>query len=123
MAPLDLVQAGEAVHVGHADVEQDEVRLLSADQRKNLCPRLGLPDDLEVVVRLERALDPVQDEPVVVRDHDPHGSQCRTGRGRPFWNTHRGSAGAPSRGTGVFIRAATQTPETRDCGTPNVGIP
>ena len=76
---LDLVEAGEAVHVRHADVEEDEVGLLAADEREHLRPGLRLPDDLEVAVRLERPLDPVEDEPVVVGDYDAHGAQCRTG--------------------------------------------
>ena len=43
-----------------------------ADQGKHLRAGLGLPDDLEVPVRLERSLDPVEDEAVVVGDYDAH---------------------------------------------------
>ena len=63
----------------HADVEEDEVGIRLAHQRKHLRSRLRLADDLEAAVVLERALDPVEDEPVVVGDHDAHGDQCRTG--------------------------------------------
>ncbi len=72
MSALDLVEAREAVHVRHPHVEQDEVRLRAAHEGQHLCPRLRLADDLEVAVGLERTLDPVEDETVIVGDHDPH---------------------------------------------------
>ena len=49
------------------------------DEREHLRPGLRLADDLEAAVGLERAPDPVEDEPVVVGDHDAHGNQCGTG--------------------------------------------
>ena len=49
------------------------------DERKHLRARLRLADDLEAAVGLERALDPVEDEAMVVGDHNAHGGQCRTG--------------------------------------------
>ena len=48
-------------------------------EREHLRSGLRLSHDLEAAVRLERALDPVEDEAVVVGDHDSHGQQCRTG--------------------------------------------
>ena len=68
----DLVQAGETVHVRHAHVEEDEVGIGASHERKDLGPGLRLAHDLEVAVRLERPADPVQDEAMVVGDHDPH---------------------------------------------------
>jgi len=79
MPRADLVEAGEPVHVRHAHVEKDEIRLRLADERKHLRARLCFADDLEATVRLERALDPVEDEAMVVGDHYAHGGQCRTG--------------------------------------------
>ena len=93
VARADLVQACEAVHVRHPHVEQDEIRARLADERQDLRSRLGLADDLEPAVGLERPLDPVEDEAMVVGDHDTHANQCRTGSrrclatqgGRPVW--------------------------------------
>ena len=53
--------------------------LVLPDEWKHLRPGLRLADDLEATVGLERPLDPVEDEPVVVGDHDAHAWQCRTG--------------------------------------------
>ena len=72
MPALDLVQAREPVHVRHPDVEQHELGLRPAHEREDLRPGLRLADDLEVAVRLERAPDAVEDEPVVVGDQDAH---------------------------------------------------
>ena len=63
----------------HANVEEHEVGARLADEREHLRPGLRLADDLESAVGLERALDPVEDEAMVVGDHDAHGGQCRTG--------------------------------------------
>ena len=45
---------------------------VSPDERKHLRPGLGLADDLESAVVFERPADPVEDEPMVVGDHDSH---------------------------------------------------
>ena len=74
-----LIETGEPVHVRHADVEKHEVGIGLRDERKHLRARLRLAHDLEVAVRLERTLDPVEDEAMVVGDHDAHADQCRTG--------------------------------------------
>ena len=79
MARADLVEAGEPVHVRHADVEEDELGVRLPDERQHLGARLRLADDLESAVGFERPLDPVEDEAMVVGDHNAHGDQCRTG--------------------------------------------
>ena len=43
-----------------------------AHEWEHLRPGLRLSDDLEATVGLERTLDPVEDEPVVVGNHDAH---------------------------------------------------
>ena len=83
MPRLDLVEAREPVHVRHAHVEQHEVGARLADEREHLRPGLRLADDLEAAVVLERPLDPVEDEPVVVGDHDAHGGSVAQGPDAP----------------------------------------
>ena len=63
----------------HPHVEQDEIGVRLAHEWEHLRPGLRLSDDLEATVGLERTLDPVEDEPMVVGNHDAHGDQCRTG--------------------------------------------
>ena len=58
----------------HANVEEHEVGARLADEREHLRPGLGLADDLESAVGFERPLDPVEDEAMVVGDHDAHGA-------------------------------------------------
>jgi hypothetical protein len=87
VAPLDLVQAGETVHMRHAHVEQHEVRIRPSDERQHLRSGLRLADDLEVAVLLERTANSVKDETMVVGDHDSHRhlsvAQGRDGDVRP----------------------------------------
>src|SRR5207302_10246006 len=49
----DLGQAGEAVHLRHAQVEQNELGLQPSDQRQHLDAVDGLADDLEAAGLLE----------------------------------------------------------------------
>ena len=72
MLLADAAERGQTVRAWHAEVEQDEVRLGAVDEGKHLRARGGLPDDLEVARFLERPLDPIDDQLVVVRDHDAH---------------------------------------------------
>ena len=70
MTLLDLVEADEAVHPGHAQVEHDQVGAGLRDERENLLPGARLADDLEPAVVLERASDPGKDQAVIIRDDD-----------------------------------------------------
>src|SRR4029450_2726 len=84
MSRPQLVEARETVHVRHADVEEDEVGVRLADEWEHLGAGLRLADDLEPAVGFERTLDPVEDEAMVVGDHDAHGQQFGTAlRRRP----------------------------------------
>lgn len=86
IAPLDLVEADESVHLWHAQVEQDDVGLGPAHQRHHLASLSRLADDLEVVGGLERSADAVQDQAVVVGEQDleselrRHLTQCAVSR-------------------------------------------
>ena len=55
VALLDLVEADEPVHAGHADVEHDDVGLGALDEREHLAAGHRLADDLELAGLLERA--------------------------------------------------------------------
>src|SRR5439155_15051981 len=103
IASLDFVEAGEPVHVRHADVEKHEVGLRPADERQDLRSRLRLTDDLEIAVLLERTANPVEDETMVVGDHDSHRilsvSQSRDDElasVMPLRSTRFGAARAPA---------------------------
>ena len=64
----------------HPDVEEDEVRLRLPDEGEHLRSRLRLAHDLELAVVLEGTPDPVEDEAVVVGDHDSHRQAVSQGR-------------------------------------------
>src|SRR5438093_6153099 len=74
MLLADLRQAREAVHLRHSEVEQDEVRLQPLDEREDLGTVRGLADDREAAGLLERALGALDDEPVIIRNEDPHAA-------------------------------------------------
>ena len=65
-----------------------------AHEWEHLCPGLRLSDDLEATVGFERALDPVEDEPMVVGDNDAHRNSVAQGpdaaSGSPGCATLRG---------------------------------
>ena len=70
MTLLDLVEADQAVHPGHAQVEHDQVGVGLRDEREHLLARARFADDLEPAVVFERAFDPGQDQAVIIRDDD-----------------------------------------------------
>ena len=111
MTPADLVEARESVHLRHADVEEDEVGARPGNEREHLRARLRLADDLELTVAVERAADPVEDEPMVVRDHDSHVGKCGTGPRR----RQPDSGLAPRRPKGGVPRAAWLERPTGEC--------
>ena len=57
----------------HADVDDDELRLLFTDQGEQLRPVAGLADDVEAV-SLEQAGDPLAEQDVVVRQRYARGA-------------------------------------------------
>ena len=81
-ARADEAQRGEAVHPGHADVHEDDVRTVGVDRREHLRAVLRLADDLEVVGAAEHHRQPGAHERVVVddqhADHAGHGSHAHS---------------------------------------------
>jgi hypothetical protein len=72
---LQELDAPEPVHAGHAQVEQHEIRIRLLRDREDLCPGLGNADDLELRPLLERNLDRLHHQGVVVRNNQlepPH---------------------------------------------------
>ena len=61
----------QAVHLGHPDVDQRDVRVLGPDQLQELLAVGGLADDLDAVGHVEVAPKPLPHQRVVVRDRDP----------------------------------------------------
>src|SRR5207237_7517892 len=60
----------------HPHVEQHRVRAGLADERKHLFARVGLADDLDVLVARQRGPNRLQHQAVVVHDENlesPHG--------------------------------------------------
>src|SRR4029079_15087250 len=66
-----------------------QVGLLLRDHRQHLRAVAGLADDLEAAVGLERALDPGQDQRVVVRDQDFHRHLSQTSDAGCYGNPAR----------------------------------
>ena len=58
MALGEQVEADEAIHPGHHQVEQENVGSEPLDERERFVPAAALPDDLEVVYRLQRGSGP-----------------------------------------------------------------
>ena len=94
-----------------------------ADEREHLRPRLRLADDLEAAVRLERALDPVEDEPMVVGDHDAHGDQCGTGLRRRFATPSTEPPEGPPNEGAKSRTTPHLDPRSRDLPCPERGLP
>jgi len=69
----DLAQARQPVGARHAQVEQNEIGIRSRDERQHLRAGRGFAHDLEVARLLERPLDAVDDQLVIVCDQDSHG--------------------------------------------------
>ena len=77
MAPPDLLEALEPVHVRHPNVEHDQVGARLADEGEHLRAVLRLADDLEPAVVLERAADAVEHEAMIVCEENLHAGQSR----------------------------------------------
>ena len=66
----------EAVHPGHQDVEDQDVRRRGLPvQTGERLAAVGLELDL-VALELERAPERLTHRPLVVHDHDLHGGHC-----------------------------------------------
>jgi hypothetical protein len=62
---------GDAVHPRHRQVHQDDVRRVFGHQRERLEAVAGLPDDVEVRLRLELAHDATPHHRMAVDDGRP----------------------------------------------------
>lgn len=63
-------QHAEAVEVGHANVEYDDVGAMFPNGRQPLSPRPASRDDLEVGLGAEERLQALDDDGMVVDEHD-----------------------------------------------------
>ena len=63
----------EAVEAGHLDVEKDEVGLVRLDRSDRLAAVLAAVDDLDVLVRLQTKLEPLDGERLVVDEDGANG--------------------------------------------------
>jgi hypothetical protein len=79
----DSVEAGQAVHLGHPQVEEREIRLRLRHERENLAAHPCLGYDLELVVFLERTLDSGENEWMVVCDQNAHGRSVVDSSAKP----------------------------------------
>ena len=61
----------ETVHDGHLDVHQDDVRVTPADDLQRLRAVRGLPDHLDVRLRLEDPAEADADQLLVIDQDDP----------------------------------------------------
>src|SRR5699024_3448965 len=69
----------DPVHAGHAQVQQDHIRVQLLHGPENLVPVGGVGDDADVGRQCQQALDPLADECLVVRDqYLDHGASART---------------------------------------------
>ena len=72
IASTQPIEGRQAVHAGHAHVEQHDVRIGLSHERQDLGRDVGLADDLEASVSLEYLPDTGEHHGVVVGNHDPH---------------------------------------------------
>lgn len=94
----DLQDRFDPADAGHGDVEEQDVRLEGPGLLNGHGPIRCFPDHLELIASSEDGSNPVQHEPVVVRDED--GGPVRAGHGLfPFRRLARGGVSAiqPSR--------------------------
>jgi hypothetical protein len=75
-APAALVLAGErAQHIeaapfGHAQIQYEHVRLMRSDGRYRRGAVTAARDNVEVLLPVEKLLEPVQDHLMIVDEHD-----------------------------------------------------
>src|SRR3990172_7878498 len=74
MALANAIETGEAVELGHTDVEEDEVGIRPPDERQDLHAGRCLSDDFDVLHRIENAADSFEDDAVIVREQHLHRS-------------------------------------------------
>ena len=68
----DLREAGEAVHLRHAEVEQHQIRLQPANEWQDLAAAHRFPDDVEAAGSFQSLLRSLDHQPMVVRNQDSH---------------------------------------------------
>src|SRR3954471_1858939 len=71
------LEAAATVCAAHPQLERHEVRAAAVDERQDLPPRVGRPDDLEVLDRLQRPPDTLEHQSVVIRNQYAHGATLR----------------------------------------------
>src|SRR5438105_1277416 len=71
------LEAAATVRAAHAQLERHEVRAAAFDERQDLRPGVGRPDELEVLDRLQRPPDTLQHQSVVIRDQYAHSAILR----------------------------------------------
>ena len=74
---LDLLRRLESVHVGHADVHEDDVGQFAPGVLDRLPPGTRFAHDLEVVGLREHRGDPLPNELVIVDEEHPNGHCAR----------------------------------------------
>src|SRR5712691_8596664 len=75
LPPLDQGSHRQAVHAGHADVDEHEVGLLSAGARQRLASGIRARQHFEVAVASEKLSDRACELQAVVDDHDSDALQ------------------------------------------------
>ncbi len=83
----------DAVHPGHSDVEEDNVRLNLADDLDRLEPVDGLTHDFDALFLAQEQAKSLLKQSVIVRDHDPN-QVCRPHSPVPLLAAQDPSAGA-----------------------------
>src|SRR4030095_2482902 len=78
---LDLARGLQPVHLGHSDVEEDDVRLPNTvlHDAESLATVRGLAHYLDVSCHLQVATQALTDERVIVGDDDPYGHTSSIG--------------------------------------------
>src|SRR3954469_25370832 len=71
------LEAAATVCAAHPQLERHEVRAAGVDERQDLRPGVGRPDELEVLDRLERPPDTLQHQSVVIRNQYAHSATLR----------------------------------------------
>src|SRR3954469_9374244 len=72
MSLMDRIEAAVAVRGPHAQLDDDDLWTASLDQREHVRSRVCRADDLDVLHRLQRPPEPLEHQPVVVRDQNLH---------------------------------------------------
>ena len=100
----DLIEALQATHAGHPQVEEDDVRLLPLEHRECFRPRKSLADDLDSTIVIEDGPNRLEDELVVVDQeylesiHVPQNVPLASPQGADTDSGHSGPSSDPPTG-------------------------